>query len=134
MNFHTYWQCIEAVLTLHWMNEWHNNKCKCFHCHLGFFFLFVCSDGEMTAKLCPDGMVFNDYSPDQEKCDLPFNIDCSQRSKLRKCIRFCNLLTFIYMDRFLTGMHLNCCWCCFVRVSICLPNWFHCGVNMEKLV
>lgn len=29
-------------------------------------------------------MVFNDYSSDQEKCDLPFNIDCSQRSKLRK--------------------------------------------------
>lgn len=43
------------------------------------------SDGRMTEKLCPDGMVFNDYSPDQEKCDLPYNIDCSQRPKLRKC-------------------------------------------------
>lgn len=29
-------------------------------------------------------MVFNDYSIDQEKCDLPFNIDCSKRSKLRE--------------------------------------------------
>jgi hypothetical protein len=38
----------------------------------------------MIEKLCPDGMVFNDYSPDQEKCDLPYNIDCSQRPKLRK--------------------------------------------------
>lgn len=30
-------------------------------------------------------MVFNDYDKDVEKCDLPYNIDCSQRSKLRKC-------------------------------------------------
>lgn len=45
---------------------------------------FCDSDGVITEKLCPDGMVFNDFSPDQEKCDLPFNIDCSQRSKLRK--------------------------------------------------
>lgn len=39
----------------------------------------------MEEKLCPDGMVFNDYDKDVEKCDLPYNIDCSQRSKLRKC-------------------------------------------------
>lgn len=71
------------------LNEWHNNKRinangSVFQIKLSFLF-FVCSDGEMTEKLCPDGMVFNDYSPDQEKCDLPFNIDCSQRSKLRRC-------------------------------------------------
>lgn len=41
-------------------------------------------DGEMIEKLCPDGMVFNDYDPDVEKCDLPFGIDCSTRPKLRK--------------------------------------------------
>lgn len=45
---------------------------------------YACVDGEMTEKLCPDGMVFNDYSPTDEKCDLPFNIDCSKRSKLRE--------------------------------------------------
>jgi len=45
---------------------------------------YACSDGKMTEKLCPDGMVFNDYSPDQEKCDLPYNIDCSKRSKLQE--------------------------------------------------
>lgn len=77
-----------------------------------FSYFSIYSDGDMTvSKLCPDGMVFSkwwkkrndvrhgslflhflyfytfwdDYSPDQEKCDLPFNIDCSQRSKLRKC-------------------------------------------------
>lgn len=42
---------------------------------------YECKDGKITEKLCPDGMVFNDYSPQQEKCDLPFNLDCSQRSE-----------------------------------------------------
>ena len=42
------------------------------------------SDGVITEKLCPDGMVFNDFAIDQEKCDLPNNLDCSQRPKLRK--------------------------------------------------
>ncbi|XP_059620890.1 protein obstructor-E-like [Phlebotomus argentipes] len=44
---------------------------------------YECNDGAITEKLCPDGMVFNDFSPDQEKCDLPFNLDCSQRPKLQ---------------------------------------------------
>ncbi|XP_039765895.1 protein obstructor-E-like [Pararge aegeria] len=47
---------------------------------------YPCRDGEITEKLCPDGMVFNDYSSDDEKCDLPFNIDCSQRPKLQEPI------------------------------------------------
>lgn len=38
----------------------------------------------MSQKLCPDGLVFNDYSSEYEKCDLPYNIDCSKRPKLRK--------------------------------------------------
>ncbi|XP_039289063.1 protein obstructor-E [Nilaparvata lugens] len=45
---------------------------------------YECRDGAITEKLCPDGMVFNDYSINHEKCDLPFNIDCSQRSELQK--------------------------------------------------
>lgn len=45
---------------------------------------YQCSNGAITEKLCPDGMVFNDYSHEYEKCDLPFNIDCSHRPKLRK--------------------------------------------------
>lgn len=45
---------------------------------------YQCASGAITEKLCPDGMVFNDYSHEYEKCDLPFNIDCSQRPKLRK--------------------------------------------------
>ncbi|KAF7263820.1 hypothetical protein GWI33_000292, partial [Rhynchophorus ferrugineus] len=43
---------------------------------------YQCEDGVVTEKLCPDGMVFNDYSSEYEKCDLPFNIDCSSRPKL----------------------------------------------------
>lgn len=30
-------------------------------------------------------MVFNDFSPEHEKCDLPFNIDCSKRPERREC-------------------------------------------------
>lgn len=54
---------------------------------------YQCVDGVITEKLCPDGMVFNDYSTEYEKCDLPFNIDCKSRPKLRKytyiIIEFC---------------------------------------------
>lgn len=49
----------------------------------------ICSYGKWTEKLCPDGMVFNDYSSDQEKCDLPYNLDCSKRPKLREFISSC---------------------------------------------
>lgn len=45
---------------------------------------YECRAGHITEKLCPDGMVFNDFSSEYEKCDLPFNIDCSKRPKLRK--------------------------------------------------
>ncbi|KAM7354274.1 obstructor-B [Cochliomyia hominivorax] len=44
---------------------------------------YACVDGVATEKLCADGMVFNDYSPNDEKCDLPYNIDCSKRPKLQ---------------------------------------------------
>lgn len=50
---------------------------------------YACSDNKITEKLCPDGMVFNDYSSQQEKCDLPLNIDCSQRPALRKYKPMC---------------------------------------------
>lgn len=47
---------------------------------------YDCRDGKYIEKLCPDGLVFNDFSPQHEKCDLPFGIDCSKRPKLRKAI------------------------------------------------
>lgn len=52
---------------------------------------YDCRDGKYTEKLCPDGLVFNDFSPQHEKCDLPFGIDCTKRPKLRKfnyCFNF----------------------------------------------
>lgn len=45
---------------------------------------YDCRDGKLEEKLCPDGLVFNDFSPQHEKCDLPFGIDCSKRPKLRE--------------------------------------------------
>lgn len=56
--------------------------------HLKFYFPLFASDGKMNERLCPDGMVFNDYDSDVEKCDLPYNIDCSKRSKLREYFEF----------------------------------------------
>ncbi|XP_014213720.1 protein obstructor-E [Copidosoma floridanum] len=44
---------------------------------------YDCRDGKPTEKLCSDGLVFNDFSPQHEKCDLPFGIDCSKRPKLQ---------------------------------------------------
>ncbi|KAG5869731.1 hypothetical protein JTB14_021710 [Gonioctena quinquepunctata] len=44
---------------------------------------YHCQSGKITDKLCPDGQVFNDYSTEYEKCDLPLNIDCSSRPKLQ---------------------------------------------------
>lgn len=45
---------------------------------------YECSNGRIKEKLCPDGQVFNDFSIDQEKCDLPVGIDCTSRPELRK--------------------------------------------------
>uniref|UniRef100_A0A1B0AT80 Chitin-binding type-2 domain-containing protein n=1 Tax=Glossina palpalis gambiensis TaxID=67801 RepID=A0A1B0AT80_9MUSC len=44
---------------------------------------YHCVDGVHTEKLCADGMVFNDYDSNEEKCDLPYNIDCTKRHKLQ---------------------------------------------------
>ncbi|CAB3378175.1 Hypothetical predicted protein [Cloeon dipterum] len=44
---------------------------------------YACTEGVIEERLCPDGMVFNDFSSQHEKCDLPFGIDCSQRPKLQ---------------------------------------------------
>lgn len=53
-----------------------------------------------TERLCADGMVFNDYTPIEEKCDLPYNIDCTKRSKLREYrAKFCSLIYFMYAER-----------------------------------
>lgn len=38
----------------------------------------------LLERLCDDGLVFNDYDINVEKCDLPLNIDCSKRSNLRE--------------------------------------------------
>lgn len=52
-------------------------------------------NGKSTPKLCPDGMVFNDYDSNVEKCDLPFNLDCSKKPKLRKLSKPIENITII---------------------------------------
>lgn len=75
------------------------------------YFIFF-SNGKWTERLCPDGMVFNDYSSDQEKCDLPYNLDCSKRPKLRE---------FMLMHKYTILINIYCKWFC-KRFNIACPQ------------
>ncbi|XP_035209097.1 protein obstructor-E-like [Stegodyphus dumicola] len=44
---------------------------------------YECRNGEPKAKLCKDGLVFNDLNPLYERCDFPFAVDCKDRTYLQ---------------------------------------------------
>lgn len=41
-------------------------------------------DNVPEKKLCEDGLLFDTSNPNLEKCDLPFSVDCGDRTELRK--------------------------------------------------
>ena len=45
---------------------------------------FDCVDGVARERLCPDGLVFDPTIRRLNKCDQPFNVDCGDRTELRK--------------------------------------------------
>jgi len=45
---------------------------------------YECQDGVPEAKLCPDGLLFEDGNPNQEKCDYPFNVECGSREYVQE--------------------------------------------------
>lgn len=45
---------------------------------------YDCQDGVVKEKLCPDGLVFDASIRRFNKCDQPFNVDCGDRTELRK--------------------------------------------------
>lgn len=45
---------------------------------------FACVDGVAEEKLCKDGLVFRDDNPKKELCDIPANVECGERTALRK--------------------------------------------------
>lgn len=45
---------------------------------------YECTDGVAKERLCPDGLVFDEGLRKVNKCDQPFNIDCGDRTELRK--------------------------------------------------
>lgn len=47
---------------------------------------YECVDGIATEKLCPDGLVFDPLIRKVNKCDQPFNVDCGDRTELRKIL------------------------------------------------
>jgi len=44
---------------------------------------FECIDNIAEKKTCPDGLLFDLKNPNHEKCDLPFNVDCADRTELQ---------------------------------------------------
>lgn len=68
---------------------------------------YDCRDGKVVEKLCPDGLVFNDFSPQHEKCDLPFGIDCSKRPKLRKTIAIFEILFLLSAQKASAHTHTH---------------------------
>ena len=40
---------------------------------------YECRDYQITEKLCPDGLVFNDISPTLGRCDQIFSVNCTGR-------------------------------------------------------
>merc|ERR1711997_599627 len=44
---------------------------------------YECIDNIPEAKLCPDGLLFEDGNPNQEKCDYPFNVEVATENMFR---------------------------------------------------
>lgn len=49
---------------------------------------YECRDGIAKERLCPDGLVFDPSLRKVNKCDQPFNVDCGDRTELRKILTF----------------------------------------------
>lgn len=45
---------------------------------------YICSKGVHEEKLCPDGLVFDDRDPNHERCDIPANVECGDRTELQE--------------------------------------------------
>jgi len=45
---------------------------------------YECKNGQISDKLCPDGLVFDESSIQFAKCSFPFSVDCSDRPELQK--------------------------------------------------
>lgn len=44
---------------------------------------YECKNNQPTKKLCEDGLLFDTSNPNLEKCDLPFSVDCGDRTELQ---------------------------------------------------
>lgn len=63
---------------------------------------YECIDGKSTPNLCPDGLMFDDTSTIESKCDYPFNVECGARQFVREYIQtiilILNTLQYIIFD------------------------------------
>lgn len=44
---------------------------------------YVCAKGKAKERLCPDGLVFDDKTRLDVKCDRTFNVECGNRTELQ---------------------------------------------------
>lgn len=56
---------------------------------------YHCIEGKATSQLCPDGLVFDKSIRLLNKCTPIFNIDCEERTELRKYWRYTNGFLFL---------------------------------------
>lgn len=47
---------------------------------------FECKNGVPKQFDCPDGLVFDKNITRANKCDVPFNVKCGKRTKLRELL------------------------------------------------
>jgi len=45
---------------------------------------YECVSGQPTTTLCPDGLMFDDTSSIESKCDYPFNVKCGKREYVQE--------------------------------------------------
>jgi len=48
---------------------------------------YECKDGQISDKLCPDGLVFDESSTVYAKCSFPFSVNCTDRPELQPAKR-----------------------------------------------
>lgn len=78
------------TLSLFFVAGWTNAQFKCPEKN-GYFpdpiqcdLYYHCSRGVAEEKLCPDGLLFDDSNPSHERCDTSVNVECGDRTELRK--------------------------------------------------
>ena len=70
---------------------------------------YNCVDGEAEEMLCDDGLVFDSFKRGSHKCDHQANVECEERTLLRKIIAIIIIFSYsiiIFLNDFICFMIL----------------------------